>query len=416
MRVLLTPLGSHGDVHPFLGLGLALRDRGHDVHVITNDYFRGLFERHGLAFSPVGTAEEFHEMTHNPDLWHPKRSMRVILGQRELMLRGLNLGYRAIVERIEPGNTVLVAGMLAFWARIAAEKPGVLLASVHLQPSVMPSVVNPPEFAQLRMRSWWPHWFRRLLYRIGDKFILDPMIRPTINEFRESLGLAPVKEIIGRWSHSPDRIIGLFPKWYGDASDWPEQFRHAGFIRYDQSDLAPLPSEVESFLQAGDPPIVFSFGSAMRQGKPYFEAAVEACRILGKRGLLLARGREQIPANLPKDVLHCEYAPFSQVFPRAAAVVHHGGIGTCAQGLAAGVPQLVMPLAFDQPDNARRLENLGVGARVWPTRFTGRHVAYALFALLDSPATLMRCKDVAEWMAEGDPATTACEWIEGLLK
>ena len=415
MRVLLAPLGSHGDVHPFLGLGFALRARGHDVHVITSESFRGLIEGHGFGFAPVGTEADFESMINHPDMWHPGRSMRNILGQSDILRRHLREGYRRIVERNIPGNTVLLAGMLAFWARVANEKPGIPLATVHLQPSVMQSVANPPEFAQLRMRSWWPHWLRSMLFWYGDRRIVDPMLSPVVNEFRGELGLPPVKRLFGRWVHSPDRTIGLFPKWYADAPDWPAQFRHAGFVRFDQAGAAPLPPELEAFLKAGDAPIAFSFGSAMRQGKPYFTAAVEACRILGKRGLLLAKGREQIPANLPTTILHVEYAPFSEVFPRSAAVVHHGGIGTCAQGLAAGVPQLVMPLAFDQPDNARRLEILGVGSRVWPRRFTGPRVAQALFELLDSPATIMRCKDVAELMEEGDPTAAACDLIESLL-
>jgi len=218
------------------------------------------------------------------------------------------------------------------------------------------------------------------------------------------------------WLHSPRRIIGLFPEWYGNSPDWPESMRVTGFVRFDQAGSVPLAPELESFLKQGDPPIAFSFGSAMRHGKPYFEAAVEASRILGKRGLLLAKGKEQVPEKLPATVLHVDYAPFSEVFPRCAAVVHHGGIGTCAQALAAGVPQLIMPISFDQPDNARRLEKLGVGGRLWPKRFTGKNVAKEIFRLLDSPATLMRCKDVAEFMQEADETAKACEWIEELAK
>jgi rhamnosyltransferase subunit B len=414
MRILLAPLGSHGDVHPFLGIGLALKARGHEVHVITSSHFKSLIESLGFHFAPVGTDDDFEAMIRNPDLWHPKRSMRAIFGQSGIAQRQLRDGFARISERFVPGETVLVAGMLALWARSAAEKLNIPFASVHLQPSVMWSAADPPEFAQLRIRSWWPHWLRNLLFWFGDRHMVDPLIGPELNRFRGKIGLAPVKRIVGKWSHSPQRIIGLFPEWYGNAPDWPMQFRHAGFVRFDQAESFAVPAQVETFLNAGDPPIVFSFGSAMRQGKPYFAAAADACTLLGRRGLLLAKGRDQIPDPLPPGVLHAEYAPFSKVFPRAAAIVHHGGIGTCAQGLAAGVPQLVMPLAFDQPDNARRLEKLGVGARVWPKKFTGKRVAAALHELLDSPATIMRAKDVAEQMTD-DSAKKACELIESLL-
>ncbi|MDB5310547.1 MAG: RhlB, TDP-rhamnosyltransferase 1 [Gemmataceae bacterium] len=414
MRVLLAPLGSHGDVHPFLGLGLALRARGHEVHFITSAAFRGLVERNGFPFAPVGTEEDYDALTRDPDLWHPSRSLRAILGRSERLVRFMRDGYKHIAEQYRPGETVLVAGALAFWARVANEKPGIPLATVHLQPGVIPSSADPPEFASLRMRAWWPRWFRSFLFWFGDHCVLDPLIRTVVNDFRRGLGLSPVRRVFGKWVHSPQLMIGLFPQWYGNAPDWPPQTRLAGFVRYDQAGSAPVPPAVETFLTDGEPPVVVTFGSAMRQGKPYFAAAAEACTILGKRGLLLARGGDQIPADLPPTVRHADYAPFSEVFPRAAAVVHHGGIGTCAQGLAAGVPQLVMPLAFDQPDNARRLERLGVGARVWPKRFTGPAVAAALRGLLSSPAVAARCREIAGWTGLGNPADEACRLIESL--
>lgn len=416
MRVLLAPLGSHGDVHPFVAIGRALKARGHEVHVITAAPFRGVVERAGLDhFAPVGTDADYEQMTHDPDLWHPTRSMRAIFGHTERLKRHLREGYQRIVERNVPGETVLVAGLLALWARVANEKPGIPLATIHLQPSVMASAIEPPRFYHLRMRNWWPHWFRWHLFWIGDHFVIDPMIRRLVNDFRGELGLPPVRRILGRWSHSPQRIIGLFPDWFGNAPDWPPQTRTTGFLRYDQADTSPVPAEVEAFLAAGEPPVVFSFGSAMRQGLPFFTAAVGACRILGRRGLLLAKGKEQVPANLPPTVRHADYAPFSQVFPRAAAVVHHGGIGTTAQALAAGVPQLVMPLAFDQPDNAQRLERLGVGATLWPKKFTPENLAAALRRLIDSPEIAARCREVAGWTTAGDPAGQVCALVESLV-
>lgn len=415
MRVLLAPLGSHGDVHPFIGLGLALKARGHDVHIITSPVFQDLIECHDFAFAPVGTTDDFEKMLINENLWKPRRSMKTLFGDRGRMLRHIREGYRHLVERYIPGKTVIAAGMLAFWARIAHDKPGIPMATVHLQPSSMVSYAEPPEFAQLRMRKWWPQWLKSFLYWIGDTRIVDPLVTPPINEFRAEIGLPPVRRVIGHWGHSPQRIIGLFPEWYAPNPDWFPCFRHAGFIRFDQAGMNPMSAELESFLKSGEPPICFSFGSAMRHGKPYFEAAVEACRILGKRGLLLAKGKGQVPVKLPDSVLHLDYAPFSEVFPRCHAVVHHGGIGTTAQGLAAGVPQLIMPLSFDQPDNARRLERLGVGARLWPKRFTGRRLADAIFQLLDSPATRMRAKDVAGLMRDSTAAANACRLIEELI-
>ncbi len=413
-RILLCPAGSHGDVHPFVGLGVALKARGHDVHLLTAEPFRHLAERHGFEFAPVGTSEDYHAVTHHPDLWHPSRSMKVIYGNRGWINRLLRDGHKHVADRYEPGNTVAAAGVLAMGARVARDALGVPLATLHLQPIGLVSVEKPPVFAAARMRTWWPRWFRRLAYWYGDRGVIDPMLLPTLNGFRAELGLPPVRRVFGKWVNSPDRVINLFPAWFGTAPDWPPQTVQTGFVRYDQAETPPPPA-VEAFLNAGDPPVVFTFGSAMRNGAAYFAAAADACRRLNVRGLLLCHGAGQVPANLPPGVLHADYAPFSAVFPRAAAVVHHGGIGTSAQALAAGVPQLVMPLAFDQPDNADRLERLGVARWLWPKRFTGANVAAELKALLAAGDAREAARTVAGRMADGDAAAETCGHLEALV-
>src|SRR5262249_16894786 len=143
----------------------------------------------------------------------------------------------------------------------------------------------------------------------------------------------------------------------------------------------------------GPPPVVFTAGSAMRQGHAFFAAAAEACRLMGRRGLLVTRYPEQLPSPLPEGVGHCRYMPFSQLLARSAALVHHGGIGTTAQAFAAGVPQLVMPMSHDQPDNAARVVRLGVGRSLPPRRFKAPAVARLLGELLSSPEVAARCRE-----------------------
>ena len=322
--------------------------------------------------------------------------------------------YRAVAGRYVPGDTVVVAGSLAFGARVAHDALGVPLATVHLQPSAMLSLVDPPVTATVRVRSWWPLWFRRLGLWVGERVVMQPLLGPAVNGLRADLGLPPEPRLFGAWRHSPQLVLNLFPDWYGAAPDWPAQARSVGFVRYDQGDATDLSPELERFLGRGPPPVVFTFGSAMRQGHRQFAAAVGACRRAGVRGLLLARGRDQIPAALPDGVFHADYAPFGRIFTRAAAVVHHGGIGTTAQALAAGVPQVVVPMAFDQPDNAARLERLGVARVVWPGRFTPGRAAAALREVLGSAAVAGACRAAAARLAGADPLPAACRLIEGL--
>ena len=412
MRILLSPAGSHGDVHPFVGLGVALKARGHEVHLLTADHFRHLAaDNHFDDFAATMTEADFQTMTNDPLLWHPRRGLEAVFNPA-IIGPAIRRTYALIAERYKPGETVVLAGVLSHAARLANENLGVPLATVHLQPMAMYSVENPARYATFVSIRWLPRVGRRAFYRMGD-FVIDRMAAPVLNEFRQELGLPRVKRVYSRWVNSPQLVVGLFPEWYGTAPDWPPQTRLTGFVRYDQA-AGGVPAEVEAFLSNGEPPIVFTFGSAMRQGAELFRVSAEACKLLGKRGLLLARGKEQIPSELPPTILHAEYAPFSKVLPRAAAVVHHGGIGTCAQALAAGVPQLVVPLAFDQPDNAERLGKLGVGRWIGRRRFKPKRAAKVLRELLAMPRGA--CERWAKAMAEGDPVREACEHIEGLVR
>jgi UDP:flavonoid glycosyltransferase YjiC (YdhE family) len=210
-------------------------------------------------------------------------------------------------------------------------------------------------------------------------------------------------------------VLGLFPDWFGPPQpDWPPQTRLTGFPLYDERGGADIPEELTRFLDAGEPPVVFTPGSAMAQGQDFFAAAVEACRLLGRRGVFLTRFPDQVPPDLPAAVRHFDYVPFSQLLPRAAALVHHGGIGTSAQALAAGVPQLVMPMAHDQPDNAARLRRLGVAASLPRARFRGPAVARDLERLLRSKEVAQNCRAVADRLKDSRAVEQTCEELEAL--
>jgi UDP:flavonoid glycosyltransferase YjiC (YdhE family) len=157
---------------------------------------------------------------------------------------------------------------------------------------------------------------------------------------------------------------------------------------------------------------VFTPGSANVFGGDFFEAAADACRRLGRRGLLLTRFPEQVPAALPDGVRHVDFVPFRWLLKRSALLVHHGGIGSMSQALAAGVPQVIMPMGFDQCDNAARVERLGVGRSLVPKRFRGPALAEMIRGLLDDSAVAGRCRDVAARLADADSLEQACDEIE----
>jgi UDP:flavonoid glycosyltransferase YjiC (YdhE family) len=414
LHVLIIALGSAGDVHPFAGLGHALRERGHRVEVITNPYFQKLIESLELKFAAAGTVQQYLDATQDPRLWHPTKGFQLVA--RWLMLEQMPGIYEMVMQRFEPGRTVVVAPFSAFGARMAQEKFGVPLVSVHLQPGLLRSLYDAPEFPLPRMLTSWKPLARVLhsaAFALLDRLLVEPALAPGINEFRAKLGLAPVHGILAGWVHSPELVIGLFPDWFGcPQPDWPGNVRLTGFPLFDESSTRKMADEVVGFLDAGEPPIVFTAGSAMRQAPEFFRMAVEACQALGHRGALITKYAEQLPPALPANVQHFEYVPFSRILPQAAAFVHHGGIGTTAQAFAAGVPQFVTPFNHDQPDNAERVRRLGAGRVTWASSLTSRKMIRQLGALLESKDVRERCRELAARIEGPRAVSETCDLIE----
>lgn len=411
MRAILIPVGSHGDVHPFVGLGARLRQRGHDVLILTNAHFRDMSQRAGLRFVELGTEEDYQRLIAMPQLWDPARGWQTVF--REGLNPMLRPMYDRIIEHHLPGRTILIGGSLALAARVAREKPGIPAVTMHLQPGVVRSSIEPPRYPGLIMPRWLPRAVKDAMWAAGDRWVVDPLATAELNALRADLGLPPVKRVLDRWWHSPDLVLGMWPDWYArPQADWPAQLHRVGFPLFDEQGQHALPPAVERFLAEGDPPLAFTAGSAMVHGQNFFAAAVEACQRLGRRGLLLTRFHEQLPRSLPASVMHVRYAPFSELLPRVAGLAHHGGIGTTAQALAAGVPQLVMPMAHDQFDNAARIERLGVGASLPRKRFTAARVAAAFARLLGSPAVTTQCRTCADRLRGTDALSAACELVE----
>ena len=409
---LLTPIGSSGDVHPFIGIGRALRTRGHDVTMITAAPFRATAERGGLRFIESVSQSEFDEMTRHPDLWHSRKGLTLVLQAVAAYLRD---SYALIEAAYEPGRTVLVAHALAFAARVFEEAHGAPAATIHLAPSIFRSNFQPPANVPGLDLTRWPAWLKKAAMWSIDRWLIDPHIAPALNRLRQDVGLRPVSRVFDEWLHSPRRAIGVFPDWFAPIQpDWPPQLRLTGFPLYDEADAHSTSDALEAFLRAGPPPILFTPGSANRAAAQFFAAALDATGRLGRRALFLTGYPDQLPSNLGPHVRHERYVPFSQVLPRCAAIVHHAGIGTCAQGLAAGIPQLTMPLGFDQPDNTTRLWRLGVGRWVLPRKFTGPRVARELSALLSDPRTVEQCRHWAQAISASAPLSDTCALLEAL--
>ena len=258
-----------------------------------------------------------------------------------------------------------------------------------------------------------PETWNRLCYWLSDVALFDPLIAPEANAFRAELGLAARAAlsvgVVLLATANPGTLSRVVCR---AQRGWPAQTRLSGFPLYDRWERQRLAPEVVEFLDAGDPPVVFTPGSANRHGGRFFGAAARACRRLGCRGVFVTRFGDQIPARLAAEVRHFARVPFGPLFARSAAVVHHGGIGTSALALAAGIPQLAMPMAYDQHDNAVRLAALGVSRTLSPRRFRGPAVARAIHSLITSRDVAGRCRSVAARVRGARPLDHSLELIE----
>lgn len=405
MHFFLTTFGSAGDVFPMMGLALELRRRGHEVTLATNETFASLAQRHDLSFEVLGTREDFIACISHADLWHPRKAFAHVY--RSLQ-PGLKTQYELLARHAARKPTVAIANCFSFGAYLAQEKLNIPLVTHHCQPAVLWSDFEPPTLPGL----FGPRWLKRFCYNVGVRFFIDPVVLPFLNPWRLELGLPPIRQI-ARWWHSPFGVLGMFPEWFSPPQpDWPAKIQLTNFPLWNDQSQGTLSAEVEAFMQAGEPPIVFTPGSANVHGQTFFTAAVEACCRMKRRALFLTEYPDQLPQPLPKDILHLRYVPLDAVLPRAAAFVHHGGVGSTSQALAAGIPQVIMPLAHDQFDNAARVTRLGVGTSLTVRQFSAARLASRLHDLISSQAVQSACRQCAERLKVRDGLSRSVDVLE----
>ncbi|CAA9543741.1 MAG: probable glucosyltransferase [uncultured Thermomicrobiales bacterium] len=418
-NVLLCTYGSPGDLLPFLAIGLALREHGCRPTIGTSPSYRARVEALGLDFAPIRPDRQ-------EDLPDPDFGERVVRGLqspgdvfRRMFLPAFDEAVEDTLAAVA-GADLVVAHTLAFAAGPAAEAKGVPWVSATLQPLSYFSLHDPPAIG--------PRPFAVALEAGGAAFatvakgvaglVLDHWSRPW-HRMRDEIGLPEsVGDPIFAGQHSPLLSLALFSSLMGGAQpDWPTNTIVTGFPFLDDPGAPPISPELEAFLEAGDPPIVFTLGTtAVREAGGFYEASAEAAARLGMRAVLLcgsdSRNR---PTRLPPEVIAVDYAPHGRLFPRAAAVVHQGGVGTLAQTLRAGVPMVVVPFAHDQPDNAARMVRLGVARRIERHDYTVETAAHALRGVLGDETLRRRARELGQRIRLEDGAAVAAAAVARIL-
>lgn len=416
LHVLIATLGSAGDIHPFLALGQALHARGHRVTVLCPEVFGPLVQQAGLGFGAMGSTAQYEAVTQEPDLWDVRKGFGVIW-------RHLREGLRLLpdhVQALPPDEPLLLVChplALASADLCRAQRPGLRIVGAYLAPQNLRTVHHPLTLGPLAVPAWVPMAWRRWAWRRIDQQLIDPLTVPDLNALRRECGLPPIAHFVAHLQAVPDLTATLFAPWFGPAQpDWPQPRVEGGFLLYDRPSHAALSPELQRFLAAGPPPLVFTPGTGHRHAAGYFRAALQAVQALGRRAVFLTGHPEQLPAALPPEVLAQAYASFRSLLPQAAALVHHGGIGSTAEALRAGVPQLVVPFAHDQFDNARRVRALGVGDALPARHASPARLRRRLQALLDRPDLAAHCATLAAQAATDRPLPRLCDAIEALAR
>jgi UDP:flavonoid glycosyltransferase YjiC (YdhE family) len=420
-RIVVTTFGSLGDLHPYVAIALGLQARGHDVIVATGECYGRKIKALGLGFAAVRPDCDWAA---DPEvmrrIMHPRRGLERII--REVLLAVLRQTYEDTLAAAE-GADLLVTLQSNYASPLVAEKKGIpWVSAMHLpiglasayDPPVLPGfailskalrVLGPPFWTPLRgflrwaTKGWAKPWFR-----LREEIGLPPSA--TFNPLTD--GQAPLLH------------LALFSRQIMDKQpDWPPQALVTGFPWYDRNGEGRLPAELAQFLDEGPPPLVFTLGTAIADDADapgFFASSAAAAKLLGRRAVLILNKPRNRPAVLPEGAVAVNYAPFSELFPRAAVIVHHGGIGTTGLVMRSGRPMLVMPCAWDQPDNAERAVRLGIARTIPRHRYTPARVAAELHRLLNEPTYTNRASIVGVQVRQEDGERVACDALTELLR
>ena len=416
---LLTTFGSLGDLHPYVAVGLGLRARGHAVTIVTSEIYRDKVEAEGLGFRAL--RPDVSCFLHDPEAmrraFHPRTGSEYIF--RRILLPAVEQSYEDTLEAARDAD-LIVGHPAAFATPTVAEVLRKRWISVALQPVIFLSASDPPSI------SGMPQAHR--LVRLGPSF-WKPFLQfaravarrwaVPLTRLRQKLGLPELRNPAIDDMFSPYGTQGWFSRVFATPqADWPANTVITGFPFYDKLEAGQgMSEELRRFLDAGPAPVVFTLGSsAVMDAGSFYRESIAAAQRLGVRAvLLIGRDERNRPGMLPDSIFACEYAPYSELLPRAAATVHQGGVGTTAQALRSGRPMIVVPWSHDQPDNGMRVARLGAGRMIPRSKCRARRIEAELQVLLNERSYALAAAQTAMRMASEDGVGAACDGLEAAL-
>lgn len=417
MRILLIAMGSRGDVQPIIALAKGLQDAGYSVAIAAGHNFKDWIESEGcdcqtfrVDMQEMMSSEAGQEWTGNSS--NPMR-------EAQSMRRMLD-DYSDIINedlwQMAQNTDVLVSGLATFGSVTSiAEKSDKLHITVLLAP-IIPSAIGAST-----MQPFVPErtlFLNRLAGYAGQYFTWW-IFKEASNAMRAKLDMPPLtyRQFIRRWNNMPV-LYGTSPRLLPPDPDWHESIYVTGAWHLDQGkDFVP-PDDLRDFLAAGDAPVYLGFGSMSNKApEATTQVMIEALKMSGQRGIIYSGWAGLSAADLPEDVFLLQGAPHDWLFPRMKAVVHHGGAGTTAAGLKAGVPGTVVSHMADQPYWGRRLHELGVGAPlIRRHKLTAEGLAQAIRQMATDTAMQQRAADLGAQIREEQGVANAVAAINQILQ
>jgi sterol 3beta-glucosyltransferase len=366
--ITLVAAGSRGDVQPYIALGVGLQQAGYSVGVLTSEDFRQLVTAHDLVFYDMGgnmqaITQGMQHLLEQGNFLKILSSMRG--AAQQLALQAAKNGLAAC-----QGSKLIISGLGGLFVGLAlAEKLGVPLIQAYLYPFTptrqFPGVLTPLPQTPLTA------WLNRMSHRLVQQMLWQATRSADNKARRQVLGLPPAP-VFGPFSgaHAQQAILyGYSPQVIPPPADWDSRQQVTGYWFLEPpQDWQPVRALLD-FLQAGPPPVFIGFGSmGSHNAQQTTGLILQALAQTGQRGVLLSDWNGLHQEALPESVFLTGSVPYSWLFPQMAAVVHHGGAGTTAAGLAAGVPSILTPFMGDQPFWGQRVFGLGVGPKPIPRR------------------------------------------------
>ncbi len=370
MKLTLLAPGSRGDVQPFLALAIGLQNAGHQVRFVTHSLFEPFVRSYGVEHHPLAGNPLQDLMREEGLQWlesgkNPVRFVKALVRVVEPLIRQM---YRDSWEASRDADMILFHG-LAIQGFFFAQKAKIHSVMVSFQPWAMtgdfPQILFPVNMKLGRA-------FNRLSYKIGEQLFWHPIRTLTNNMLKEDFGISPLP-FLGPMRELRIRkhpmLFGFSEALISKPTDWGEWHHVSGNWFLDQMLNWEPPARLVDFLTCGPPPVYIGFGSMTDRdpaalSRIVFDALVKS----GERGIVHRGWAGLKEAQVPDNVMLVDALPHEWLFPQLAAVVHHGGAGTTAAGLRAGVPAVVVPFFADQPWWGRRVHELGAGPSPIPRK------------------------------------------------